>query len=69
MERTPPVADTGFVVALLNRSDTMDSRIDFVDACVMAVAERFGSTKILTLDQRDFRLFRPRHCNSFEILP
>jgi predicted nucleic acid-binding protein len=139
VERTPAVADTGFVVALLNRTDTMhgivtkvyaqhrqillpqtvlaevaylvgrnagtvtlvtflqglrasrfslvalidedlmrvaailadyaDSRIDFVDASVMAVAERFGSTKILTLDRRDFRLFRPRHCDSFEILP
>lgn len=30
-----------------------DSRIDFVDASVMAVAERYGSTKILTLDQKD----------------
>jgi len=46
-----------------------DSRIDFVDASVMAVAERYGSTKILTLDQRDFRLFKPRHCDGFEILP
>lgn len=46
-----------------------DSRIDFVDATVMAVAERYGITKILTLDQRDFRLFQPRHCSSFEILP
>lgn len=139
MERTPPVADTGFVVGLLNSADTMhtpikkiyaqqqqillpqtvlaevayligrnaganivvaflqglsasrfhlvalieqdvmrvaeildeyaDSRIDFVDATVMAVAERYASTRILTLDQRDFRLFRPRHCDSFEILP
>lgn len=47
----------------------LDSRIDFVDASVMAVAERYGITKILTLDQRDFRLYRPRHCDSFEILP
>ena len=139
MEKTPAVADTGFVVALLNRSDTMhtsvttvytkqkqillpqtvlaevaylvgrnadlatvviflkglsasrfalialidkdvmrvaeildeyaDSRIDFVDASVMAIAERYGNKKILTLDQRDFRLFRPKHCDSFEILP
>lgn len=46
-----------------------DSRIDFVDASVMAVAERYGSTTILTLDQRDFRLFRPQHCKSFEISP
>lgn len=46
-----------------------DSRIDFVDASVMAIAERFRSTKILTLDQRDFRLFRPKHCSNFQILP
>ncbi|MFQ4144364.1 type II toxin-antitoxin system VapC family toxin [Chlorogloeopsis sp. ULAP02] len=139
MERNPAVADTGFIVALLNRSDTMhnivvtvyaqqqqillpqtvlaevaylvgrnagvatvaaflkglcaskfslvaltdqdvmrvaeiledyvDTRIDFVDATVMAVAERYNITKILTLDQRDFRLFRPKHCDSFDILP
>lgn len=46
-----------------------DSRIDFVDASVMAVAERLSITTILTLDQRDFRLFRPQHCQSFELLP
>ena len=46
-----------------------DSRIDFVDASVMGIAERYGIKKIFTLDQRDFRLFRPKHCNSFEILP
>ncbi len=139
MEITLAVADTGFVVALLNRSDAMhstvatvytqqkqillpqtvlaelaylvgrnagvttvvaflqglsasrfslvaltdqdiirvaqildeyaDSRIDFVDASVMAIAERYGIKKIFTLDQRDFRLYRPQHCDSFEILP
>lgn len=46
-----------------------DSRIDFVDASVMALAERFGSRTVLTLDHRDFRLFRPRHCDYFELLP
>jgi uncharacterized protein len=46
-----------------------DSRIDFVDASVMAVAERLSITTVLTLDQRDFRLFRPQHCHSFELLP
>jgi predicted nucleic acid-binding protein len=46
-----------------------DSRIDFVDATVMAIAERYGSNTILTLDQRDFRLFRPAHCAYFELLP
>jgi len=46
-----------------------DSRIDFVDASVMAVAERFNSKTILTLDQRDFSIFRPQHCERFDILP
>lgn len=46
-----------------------DSRIDFVDATVMAIAERYQSALILTLDQRDFRLFRPQQCQSFELLP
>lgn len=49
--------------------DYQDSRIDFVDATVMAIAERFKSKIILTLDQRDFRLFRPKHCQNFDILP
>lgn len=46
-----------------------DSRIDFVDAVIVAMAERLGITRILTLDQRHFRLFRPRHCAAFELLP
>jgi len=46
-----------------------DSRIDFVDASVMAVAERFHSSIVLTLDRRDFLLFRPEHCDFFELLP
>jgi uncharacterized protein len=46
-----------------------DSRIDFVDASVMAVAERYNITTVLTLDRRDFQLFRPRHCGAFELLP
>ncbi len=140
MERISAVADTGFVVALLNRADTAhesvksvyvglkgnvllpqtvlvevsyligrdagidivvtflrglprsrfrltaltdqdvkrvaeileqyrDSRIDFVDATVMAVAERVMCGTILTLDQRDFRVFRPRHMEYFDLLP
>ena len=46
-----------------------DSRVDFVDASVMAVAERYGITTVLTLDHRDFRLFRPHHCPYFDLLP
>jgi predicted nucleic acid-binding protein len=46
-----------------------DSRIDFVDATVMAIAERENITTVLTLDRRDFSLFRPKHCLSFTLLP
>jgi uncharacterized protein len=46
-----------------------DTRIDFVDASVAAVAERLDVTRILTLDQRDFSLIRPKHCDYFELLP
>lgn len=46
-----------------------DAQIDFVDAVLVAVAERLEITHILTIDQRHFRLFRPQHCPAFEILP
>lgn len=46
-----------------------DSYIDFVDASVMAIAERLDIQTVLTIDQRDFRMFRPRHCSSFTLLP
>jgi predicted nucleic acid-binding protein len=46
-----------------------DSRVDFVDASVMAMAERLNIMTVLTIDQRDFRLFRPKHCKNFILLP
>jgi predicted nucleic acid-binding protein len=46
-----------------------DSQLDFVDAVIVAIAERAGITRVLTLDRRDFSLVRPKHCDYFEILP
>ncbi|MBX3057109.1 MAG: PIN domain-containing protein [Anaerolineae bacterium] len=46
-----------------------DAHIDFVDAVLVAISERLEITRVLTLDQRHFRLFRPSHCPAFEILP
>lgn len=46
-----------------------DTRVDFVDASVVAVAERLRITRILTLDRRDFDIIRPKHSEHFEILP
>lgn len=45
------------------------ARIGFVDATVVATAERLGITGILTTDRRDFSLIRPRHCKAFDLLP
>jgi len=46
-----------------------DSRVDFVDCVIVALAERLNLTKILTVDRRHFTLFRPNHCDYFEIAP
>ena len=46
-----------------------DSKIDFVDAVIMAIAERLNIKRILTVDRRDFGMFRPKHCEFFEIIP
>jgi predicted nucleic acid-binding protein len=46
-----------------------EARIGFVDATVVAIAERLKISRILTTDRRDFSLVRPRHCKAFELLP
>ncbi|MCA9942541.1 MAG: PIN domain-containing protein [Ardenticatenaceae bacterium] len=46
-----------------------DARLDLVDATLAAAAERLNIETILTLDQRDFRLIRPKHVDYFSILP
>ncbi|MBA2605419.1 MAG: PIN domain-containing protein [Acidobacteriota bacterium] len=46
-----------------------DANIDFVDAVIVAIAERLNITKVLTVDRRHFGAFKPRHCAAFEILP
>ena len=46
-----------------------DARLDIVDCCIMALAERLHITRIATFDRRDFSIFRPRHCRFFELAP
>lgn len=46
-----------------------DMRLDFVDATLIAIAERLNIKRILTLDQRHFRVVRPKHCQAFSLLP
>ncbi|MBV8194079.1 MAG: PIN domain-containing protein [Candidatus Dormibacteraeota bacterium] len=39
------------------------------DASVIALAEILGTPTLVTVDRRDFRVVRPRHCEAFELLP
>ena len=45
-----------------------DSGIDYVDAVVVALAERFGTRHIMTVDERDFRTYVPSFAPHF-VLP
>ncbi|MBD3143183.1 hypothetical protein [Microbispora bryophytorum] len=36
-------------------------RLQAVDACVIALAERFDLREVATLDQRDYLVVAPRH--------
>ena len=46
-----------------------DVKLDFVDASLVAVAERLNIHRVLTIDRRNFHLIQPNHCDCFEILP
>jgi len=60
-------ADLPRVAALMHQYG--DARIGFVDASVVAVAERIGAVRIYTLDIRHFGMIRPAHVERFELLP
>ena len=46
-----------------------DLRLGFVDASIVAVAERLGEETIATLDHRHFSVVRPRHVAAFTLVP
>ena len=46
-----------------------DLRLGFVDASIIALAERLNETRIATLDRRHFSVVRPRHCPCLTLLP
>jgi predicted nucleic acid-binding protein len=50
-------------------SQYRDADLDFVDCCIVAIAERLNITTVYTLDRRDFVIFRPLHCEYLELLP
>ena len=57
----------------LRAADLVEQYADFplgaVDALIVAMAERFKVTTILTLDQRHFGAVKPLHCERFVVAP
>jgi predicted nucleic acid-binding protein len=46
-----------------------DLPLGFVDAAIVAVAERLREGKLASLDRRHLGVVRPRHVRSFTLLP
>ena len=46
-----------------------DLDLGYVDASIVAIAERLGEARIATLDHRHFSVVRPRHLEAFELVP
>jgi predicted nucleic acid-binding protein len=60
-------ADLARAVTVLEKY--RDLRIGLADASLVVLAERFGTTRVLTLDERHFRTVRPLHATAFTLLP
>lgn len=46
-----------------------DLQPGFVDAAIVAIAERLRQATIATLDRRHFSVFRPTHVRAFTLVP
>lgn len=65
--RAPHQSDWARIAEL---TDTYtDLPLGLVDASVITAAERIGVTRIATLDHRHFSVVRPRHIESFTLVP
>ena len=58
-------SDVARSAELMNRYDFLG----FVDASIVAIAERLRLPALVTTDRRDFRRVTPKHVNAFELLP
>lgn len=46
-----------------------DLPLGYVNASVVATAERLGETTVATLDRRHFSVVKPLHCEAFTLVP
>lgn len=73
------IADGEFAIeslesADISRAETLvrkyaDLDLGFVDASVIATAERLDATEVLTTDRRHFSAIRPLHVSTFKLSP
>lgn len=73
------LADGEFFIEPLQQEDVVraaelmgvyrDAPLGFVDASIVAQAERLGVVSLLTTDRRHLSLVRPRHVPSFRLEP
>jgi predicted nucleic acid-binding protein len=61
------MSDISRVASMLE--EYADTRIGFVDASVLVVAERLNEPKVATIDRRHFSFVRPRHTQYLTLLP
>ncbi len=64
-----PLHDEDVVRAAELMGTYRDAPLGFVDASIVAQAERLGVVSVLTTDRRYFSLVRPRHVSSFRLSP
>ncbi len=64
-----PILKEDRIRATLLIEQYRDLYLGYVDATIVAIAERLGETKIATLDRRHFSIIRPRHLETFELVP
>jgi hypothetical protein len=60
-------ADVAQAAELVERYQEM--RIGLADASLVVLAAKYGTTRLLTLDERHFRAIRPLHADVFTLLP
>lgn len=60
-------ADYERVLALIRRYS--DLGLGFVDASIVAVAERRNISTVATLNRRDFAVVQPAHIETFDLAP
>lgn len=67
--RVEPVEGTDLARCRELQARYVDLKLGVVDASIVALLERLGERKVLTLDQRHFRAVRPVHVEAFDLLP